>query len=303
MIARPPASVPLRFRIGTRTLGSVRRRLQRVPLSLADALADALAGDGALPPLPTDADGQSITSLPVGRLTGLMRHDRIVAVRQLYVRSWIDLTLEHDRWWHGLSARARSDLGRKRRRLGADAEVRRYASADEIAAFLPLAGEVARASYQARLPDAALPSSTSFRQHTLTLGAADGVRAWLLFVCGTPAAYLFCAAEEGRGDTLRYEHVGHDPAFAALSPGTLLLLAALRDLMNERRFARFDFLEGDGRHKRLFASHGVDCCDVLLLRWTLANRLLAAALTGFDAAVARAGGSKRLRRWTRAFRR
>lgn len=298
--APAPAFMPLRFRIGTRTLGSVRRRLQHVPLSLADVLDDRDAG---LPPMPAEADGQSITSLPVARLDRIDTTGRVVALRQRYRRSWTDLTLGYDQWWQGRPARARSDLGRKLRRLGPAPDVRRYADGEAVAAFLPLAAAVARASYQARLPDAALPDTPAFRRGLLALAAADGVRAWLLFVRGRPAAYLLCTVQPGRGDTLRYDHLGHDPAFAACSPGSMLQLLAMRDLMDEGRFARFDFLEGDGRHKRLFASGGVACCDVLLLRRTWPNRALALALTGFDAAVAWAGGSARLRRWTRALRR
>ncbi len=293
-------SVPLRFQVGARTLVSVRRRLVRTPLSLAEAMS---GGPVTLPPLPADADGQLLTSLPVDQLENMAGAGRIVVVRQRYRRSWVDLTLGYDRWWRGRSAQARSGLGRKERRL-ARAKVRRYATADEIAAFLPLARRVARLTYQERLLDAALPDTSGFVADTLARAAADTVRGWLLILDAAPIAYLFCTAEpDGRADTLRYDHLGHDPAYAALSPGGVLQLAALRDLMAEGRFARFDFLEGDGRHKRLFASDGLACCDVLLLRRTIANRLLASALTRFDAVVARASGSERLRRWTRALRR
>jgi hypothetical protein len=297
--------VALPFRIGVRTLASASRRLVRVPLSLADALLDS---PPVLPPLLDGADGLLVTSLPVDRLAALDgAKARLLLVRQRYRRSWIDLEQGHDAWWRGRSAQARSGLGRKARRLGG-ATVRRYADAAEIAAFLPLAQAVARRSYQHRLPDAALPDTPAFAADAVARAAADEARGWLLFVDGAPVAYLFCTTEnegerDGAGDTLRYDHVGHDPAHAALSPGSVLQLAAVRDLMAEGRFARFDLLEGDGRHKRLFASDGVDCCDVLLLRDTIRNRALAAALAGFDAGVARAGRSERLRRWTRALRR
>lgn len=284
--------VPLRFQVGAFTLASVRRWLERTPFSLADALADR-------PPPPGSGD-QLVTSLPVARLGALGRDGRIALVRQRYVRSWVDLTLGYDEWWRGRSAQARSGLGRKLRRLGPAPEVRRYATLDEVAAFLPLARRVAATTYQERLLGAALPDTPDFHREVLARAAADSVRGWLLFVAGKPVAYLFCTAD---GDTLRYDHLGHDPAHAALSPGGVLQLLALRDLMAERRFARFDLLEGDGRHKRLFATGGVSCCDVLLLRRTIPNRLLAWALAGFDAGVARAGSSRRLRRWTGALRR
>ncbi len=117
--------------------------------------------------------------------------------------------------------------------------------------------------------------------HGGALAAADGVRAWLLFLGGKPVAYLWCGAD---GDDLRYDHVGHDPAFSALSPGSVLLGEALGDLFDDR-FRRFDFTEGEGRHKSSLASGAVACRDLLLLRPTLVNRAAVAAVGGFDAAM------------------
>ena len=67
--------------------------------------------------------------------------------------------------------------------------------------------------------------------------------------------------------------------------------AALTDLFADR-FARFDFTEGEGQHKRTLATGSVACRDVLLLRRTLANRAALAGLAGFERAVTAA------KRWT-----
>ena len=109
------------------------------------------------------------------------------------------------------------------------------------------------------------------------------MRAWLLFIAGEPAAYLYCPA---RGDTLIYQYVGHDPAFNDLSPGAVLQMEAFNDLFEEGRFARFDFTEGEGQHKRQYSTGGVACVDLLLLRPSLANRVTTAALGGFNRTVA-----------------
>ena len=60
----------------------------------------------------------------------------------------------------------------------------------------------------------------------------------------------------------------------------------MRDLFAEGRFARFDFTEGEGQHKRTLSTGGVACVDLLLLRPTLANRAAIAALAAFDGGVA-----------------
>jgi len=116
------------------------------------------------------------------------------------------------------------------------------------------------------------------------LADTDRLRAWLLLIGGVPAAYLCCTAQ---GSALRYDHVRHDPALNDLSPGTVLQAYAFEDLFGDR-FARFDFTEGEGQHKRQFATGGIACVDLLLLRPTLANRMTLAALAAFDGAMARA---------------
>lgn len=283
----------LRFQLGARTLASVERRLVPVPLSLADVLADRLP---ALPPLADADDGYRLTSLPAGQVDAVRRDGLLLAVRQRYRRYHVDLS-DRARWWAGLSAGTRATLRRKTRRL--TAEIRRYATPDAIARFHPLARAVSATTYQERLLDAGLPADPAA---LLALAAADRVRAWLLFVEDRPVAYLCCTAD---GDVLRYDHVGHDPAFADRSPGAVLQAAALEDLFGDR-FARFDFTEGEGQHKRLLASGGNDCVDLLLLRPTLANRVLLAVLAGFDRTVALAKrmlADPRWQAWTRRVRR
>jgi CelD/BcsL family acetyltransferase involved in cellulose biosynthesis len=110
-----------------------------------------------------------------------------------------------------------------------------------------------------------------------------------LFVGERAVAYLYCPVV--RGDVV-YEYVGHDAAYDALSPGTVLMAQALRDLCEAGGYRRFDFTEGEGQLKRQFAGGATQCVDLLALRATLANRLALRALAGWDAAVALA---KRMR--------
>ncbi|WP_254620932.1 GNAT family N-acetyltransferase [Sphingomonas sp. CL5.1] len=287
----------LRFQIGARTLGEIPRRLVRVALSLDQALAGAAP---ALPPLDGRADGFLVTSLPE---SVALQWPGISFVRQRYVRYHVDLAAGADAWRAGLSGQARATLKRKARKLaaanGGRLDVRRYRTPAELAVFHPLARAVSATTYQERLMGAGLPDDPA---HGTEAAARDEVRAWLMFLHDRPIAYLWCGAD---GDTLRYEHVGHDPAHNALSPGSVLLGEALMGLFDDR-FHRFDFTEGEGQHKRALASGGVACRDLLLLRPTLANRAAVAAVGGFDAAMrvasraartpALAGLARRIRR-------
>lgn len=278
-----PVSLPLR--IGAYTIGQVRRRLVRVPLSLDDALAGQLP---ALPPL-EKADGYWITSLPGSSLARLkwMRPELRCFVRQRYSRCYVTLDTGFDAYLAGFSARSRSTLKRKLRRFaersGGRIVVLCYRRPEEIGEFHRHARGVSASTYQERLLDAGLPDGPDAIAGMSTLAAQGRMRGWLLFLDGEPVSYLYAPAE---GSTLIYAYLGYDPVYADWSPGTILQLEALRMLMEERRFARFDFTEGEGQHKRQFATGDVECVDLLLLRRTPANLLAGHLLNGFDRSVA-----------------
>jgi len=281
--ARP---TPLNFRIGARTLMAVQRDMVRVPLSLDEAREGRLP---VLPPLPREAHGYVVTSLPEDRLEAMVYASgkMIGFVRQKYTRYYADLTGGFDAYMASLSGNARQGAKRKAKKIaqvsGGDLDIRSYRTPAELETFHDIARRIALRTYQEKLLGEGLPATPEFIQAMLTAAAADRVRAWLLFIAGEPAAYLYCPAH---GDNLVYEYVGHDPAFNDLSPGAVLQVEAFRDLFDEGRFARFDFTEGDGQHKRQYATGGVPCVDLLLLRPSLTNRVTTAALGGFNKTVA-----------------
>ena len=282
--------LPLKFQIGARTLATIPRQLVRVSFSL-DAVLAATAP--ILPPLPDTADGYLVTSLrepmPEPMPAGLDRHGLLAFVRQRYVRYHVDLVAGEAAWLAGLSGSARSGIKRKAKKLavanGGVLDIRRYHNAAAFAEFHPLARAVSATTYQEKLLGSGLPDDTASVRHLESLAAEDGLRAWLLLIAGIPVAYLCCTAD---GTSLCYTYVGHDPAHNELSPGAVLQVEAMRDLFMEKRFARFDFTEGEGQHKRQFSTGGTACVDVLLLRPTLANRVTVMALQTFDRAIATA---------------
>lgn len=285
VVATAPRPTALSFQIGARTLMAVQRALVRVPISLDEAREGRLP---TLPTLPDNAHGYVVTSLPEDRLNA-MRYasGRMIGfVRQRYTRHYTDLTGGYDNWLAGLSSNARQGVRRKAKKVaqvsGGQLDIRRYRTPAELAEFHEIARGIALRTYQERLMGEGLPDTPDFVRHMLAKGAADTVRAWLLLIAGEPAAYLYCPAQ---GATLIYEYVGHDPRFNDLSPGAVLQVEAFRDLFDEGSYARFDFTEGDGQHKRQFATGGVPCLDLLLLRPTLANRVTTTALGGFNRAV------------------
>jgi CelD/BcsL family acetyltransferase involved in cellulose biosynthesis len=281
----PTSETTLPLRIGARTLWTLRRRLVRRGLTLEEALAERLP---ALPPLGADEDGYLVSSLPAALAPRLAAQNKGLKpfVRQRYARSFTRLDLGFDRYLAGFSSKSRSTLKRKARKLadrsGGTLDLRCYRNAEEFERFYADARALSVRTYQEQLLDAGLPDGPEAYQEMLTLARRDQLRAWLLFVDGRPVSYLCAPAE---GDTLIYAYLGYDPQFAEYSPGTVLQLEAMRQLMEQKRFRLFDFTEGQGQHKRLFATDGVACIDLLLMRPTVANLLAGYGLNGFDTAV------------------
>lgn len=280
------AAAALNFRIGARTVLRVNRTMVSVAISLDAAREGRLP---QLPPLPEDAQGYIVTSLPEERREAMTYASggMIGFVRQRYTRYFADLTGTYDAYLAGLSSNARQGVKRKAKKVaqisGGKLDVRRYRTPAELQAFHGIARGIAVNTYQEKLMGEGLPGTPEFVRTMLEKAAADEVRAWLLYIGDVPAAYLYCPA---LGETLIYEYVGHDPAFNELSPGAVLQMEAFRDLFEEGRFARFDFTEGEGQHKRQYSTGGVACLDLLLLRPSLANRVAIAALGSFNRAVA-----------------
>ena len=287
--AAPPAQarpIQLKFEVGARTLMAIQRSLLRVPLDLEQARAGLLP---ELPPLEREAHGYAITSLPEHLAEAVVKAsgDMLPLVRQRYTRYFTEFSIGFDAWWNGLSSNTRSGLKRKAKKIaqesGGDLDVRGFSRPDELDAFHDVARRISLRTYQERLLGSGLPDTAEFHREMAAQSAAGRVRAWLLYIAGEPAAYLYCPMA---GDNVIYAHVGHDPAFNDLSPGAVLHLEAMREMFDEQRFVRFDFTEGEGQHKRQFATDGVPCVDLLLLRPSLANRVTMAALGGFNRAVA-----------------
>lgn len=277
---------PVTFTVGSRRLAAFERQLETLSFTLEDALTKrlprAMAGNPA-------SDGLRVLSAPISMIDAITAQypDHLLGARETYRRHFIDMRGTYDDYLRMFSGKTRSTLRRKHRKMakacGGELDIRSYRGSDGMTEFLGHALPLSRKTYQARLLDAGLPDDAASKADMRARAAADRVRAFLLFLDGEAIAYLYLPVE---GSTLVYAHLGYDPSHAALSPGTVLQMAALEELFAEQRFNHFDFTEGDGAHKQLFATGHVRCASFLLLENSWSNRALLGARDGFDAAVA-----------------
>lgn len=288
--AAPPSAamaIPLRFQVGERTLFSIRRHLVRIAFDL-DALIDG--AEPNLASLDQAADGFIFRSLPINKLGGVQARagEFAVYVRDEFPRYYASLEGGFDEYLAKFSGKTRSSLKRKAKKFaelsGGELDVREYRTPNEIGEFHGLARQVSQLTYQERLLDAGLPDSDVYRAQMMRIAAEDRARGYLLFLQGRPVSYLYTPINKG---CAVYAYLGYDPGLASHSPGTVLQLSAMERLFAEGRFRLFDFTEGEGQHKRQFATGHFDCANVMLLRRTMANRALIAAHRGFHGGVGR----------------
>lgn len=302
-------TVPLRFRFGEVTLFAVGLRLRVVDTHFTRLGDDPEATFRALPPV-EGADGTLLRSHPVRedppRVT-LLR-DALRYVPQIYDRCFTSLEGTFEAYLDKtFSSKSRSTLRRKVRKwekhCGGTIDCREYRTPEEFDAFHALARGLSRRTYQERLLDAGLPEDEAFVRDARAAAARGAVRAWLLFHDDRPVAYLYCPIDDG---IALYEYVGHDPEYNRWSPGTVLQYVAFERLFAQGDVELFDFTEGEGQHKQLFATGRTRCADVYFLRRTLRHRLLLGlhrALDGLSDGVVRLldriGLKQRIKKWIR----
>jgi hypothetical protein len=265
-------SVPLKFQFSdivfARAYLSLFRRSARLderPLDLGEVPEP--------PPRVDGLDGYVVWSHPIARRLPVLspRRDMLLYTPRQYRRFSVNFGGDFRQYLTSLSANTRSSIKRKLRQFSAASEGiidwKVYRSPEEISAFFPLARKVSARSYQERLLRIGLPDDKAFIASALALARRDEVRAYLLFLKGQPISYLYCPIRQG---AVIYDHLGYDPSYARLSPGTVLQILVLESLFAEGRFSTFDFTEGEGQHKEIFSTGNCLCGDVYVIYRRLA---------------------------------
>jgi hypothetical protein len=188
------------------------------------------------------------------------------------MRFFVDLNGSFEAYLGKFNKKTRSTMRRKMRLFTQHANGsmgwREFRCATDMAEFHSLASEVSRKTYQHRLLGAGIDTSASFREEMIR-GAIDGQsRGYILFSQQTPIAYMFCQARCG---DLVIEKMGFDPAFAAESPGSVLLWFVLERLFAGGEFRRLDFGEGAYPYKAHLATGSVEVAEIYCFRSNFRN--------------------------------
>jgi CelD/BcsL family acetyltransferase involved in cellulose biosynthesis len=239
--------------------------------------------------LPAGARGLHIClqtiSRRLPRLSPLGSGIRYVPVQG--TRYFIDLNDTFEAYIAKFGAKTRETMRRKIRRFtqGSNSRVpwREFRSAEDMAEFNSLAGEVSAKTYQHRLLHAGLDPSPSFWQELVRDAAVNRVRGYVLFYQQMPIAYMFCRT---RCSDLVVETMGFDPSFAAYSPGLVLFWFVLQRLLAGHEFRFLDLGEGAYPYKAHLATGSIEVAEIYCFPWNPKNVVLVVAHSAVSAAAA-----------------
>lgn len=269
--------VPFKFQLSDLTLFSISMLMQTRSEQFSDEIRALECPAVPVERLNQTSQGFMIRALPVtGELPALLATDGFLRYVPLqYRHCYIDLRTSFDDYQSKFSSKTRATINRKIRKYsehcGGRIDWKTYGAPAEMRDFFRHARSVSKKTYQEKLLDAGIPDSEEFVREMEHLAAEGRVRAYVLFDGDRPVSYLYCPVHDG---ALIYAYLGYDPEYMTLSVGTVLQWFAVRQMFEESLFRYFDFTEGQSDHKRLFATHEMQCANVMFVRRTLRNVLL-----------------------------
>ncbi len=223
----------------------LRASLQKI---LADRAAFLLIDDlDVASPL-----GQCLQSPPAGwkvfRHAGIQPHRRI------------RLPQTPAEYWDSFSSKTRQTFRRKLKKFG-ETRLRRITSVSDVPEFLAAAHRISRQTWQTQQFGLRISNSDEELVIFTKLAELGLLRSYLWYVGDQPVAFTVGNQDHG---TFHYEEVGYLPEFARNSPGQMMLIQMIDDLMTCDRATWFDFGGGDADYKQLFANQASESGTVWL---------------------------------------
>ena len=175
---------------------------------------------------------------------------RIYSPSGLQERLKIEFPPQADEYWKKFSSKTRNTFRRKQKKIGASRLVR-VTEPGQVAEFLEAAHGISQRTWQSAQLGLRIRNDDTEAQLFTFLAIQHALRSYLLYVDERPIAFLIGTQFRGH---FSYEEVGYDRDFADRSPGLVLLLHVLDDLLTSDPPRRFDFGGGEADYKKLFAT-------------------------------------------------
>jgi hypothetical protein len=150
--------------------------------------------------------------------------------------------------------------------------------AEQIDGFLADIHAVTANSWKADLEEPA-PDLAAQPELLRAVAAAGLLRGYVLRAAGKPAAYALGYRFE---NIYHYANIAYDNGFAAQSPGAVLLLMMIEDLIDRAQVKYMNFGITDANYKRVFGNRHIKDASVLILRPGLRGAWLRATHSAFE---------------------
>ncbi len=154
-------------------------------------------------------------------------------------------------YWTKFSSKTRNTFKRKQKKIGTTRLVRIF-DPTQVAEFLEVAHTISKRTWQSEKLGLRIHNNDAELRFFTVLATQQWLRSYLLFVDDKPAAFLIGTQHNG---IFSYEEVGYDREFSDRSPGQVLLLQVLEDLLSDHPPRVFDFGGGTADYKQLFATN------------------------------------------------
>ena len=174
---------------------------------------------------------------------------------------WVEFPQPARDYWKRFSGKSWYDVRSKARKL--KHSVATFTRAEQVPAFLAQAHEVSKQSWQARRLGLRMTNTPEQKWFYDFLAARGALRSYILEQDGKPVAFE-CGIQWGGCFT--FEETGYDRAYAQQSPGMVLMLRVLEDLVARDAPALCDFGYGDAPYKQLFGTRQTFSGPVMLVR-------------------------------------
>lgn len=220
----------------------------------------------------------------------------------LQPRRRIELPATPEAYWQKFSSKTRQTFRRKLKKFG-ETKLECLRDVADVPRFLEVAHRISLQTWQTRQFGLRIRNDAAELAQFTKLAELGLLRCYLWSVEGQPVAFTVGNQDHG---CFHYEEVGYLAEYARHSPGQMMLIQMIDDLILHDPAQWFDFGGGDADYKELFANHTSRSGTVWLLPPTWSGRLTATHLQlcqwgrkTVRGAIERGGLTTRFRQWVR----
>jgi hypothetical protein len=217
-------------------------------------------------------------------------------------RRRIQLPETCEQYWQKFSSKTRQTFRRKLKKFGTT-KLERFTDPADVPRFLEAANRISLQTWQTRQFGLRVRNDAAAIAQATRLAELGLWRSYLWCVEEQPVAFTVGNQDHG---VFHYEEVGYLPEYAKFSPGQMMLIQMIDDLITHQPAAWFDFGGGDADYKELFANQSSQSGTVWLFPPTLAGRTTQTHLTWSLSArqwvrrqIADQGWTTHFRQWVR----